>query len=203
MGRKPVDKERADNPKVKEKWLVDLAPLYFQSGLKRFTMDDIASKLNISKATLYKYFSSREEILNSIVKFKIEEIESFEAALQNEAITFSDRFFSIIKEVSVLLAEISERFLMETKETHPDLWVRMTAFQDKVLFIAESFYNKGIAEGFIHEDLNPRVLALSDKMFIRSVSNRRFLQEYNVTLQEAFDTYFLMKSRGIFKEDRS
>lgn len=202
MGRKPVDKERADNPRVKEKWVKTLAPIYFQNGLRKFTMDDIAGKLSISKATLYKYFASREEILHEIVQYKITEIEVFEEDLRDENIDFTERFFDIIKGASMLLAEISERFLSETKETHPELWERIHQFQDRALFVAEAFYRRGIESGNMYADLNPRLLALTDKMFIRSVSNRRFLKEYNVSLKEAFDGFYLMKSRGIFKQKR-
>lgn len=202
MGRKPVDKERADNPRVKEKWIKILAPVYFQNGLRKFTMDDIAGKLGISKATLYKYFASREEILHEIVQYKIAEIEVFEDDLRDENIDFTERFFDIIKGASFLLAEISERFLSETKETHPELWQRINQFQDRALFVAEAFYRRGIESGNMHADLNPRLLALTDKMFIRSVSNRRFLKEYEVSLKEAFDGFYLMKSRGIFKQGK-
>lgn len=200
MGRKPVDKERADNPRIKEKWVKILAPIYFQNGLRKFTMDDIAGKLGVSKATLYKYFASREEILHEIVQYKITEIEVFEEDLRDENIDFTERFFDIIKGASMLLAEISERFLSETKETHPELWERIHQFQDRALFVAEAFYRRGIESGNMYADLNPRLLALTDKMFIRSVSNRRFLKEYNVSLKEAFDGFYLMKSRGIFKQ---
>ena len=68
MGRKPVDKERIDDPELKSAWIKQLSPIYLRNGLTRFTMDDIASKLSISKATLYKYYASREEILDEGAK---------------------------------------------------------------------------------------------------------------------------------------
>ena len=74
MGRKPVDKERIDDPELKATWISRLAPVYLRNGLTRFTMDDIASKLGISKATLYKYYASREEILDDVVQRRIEEL---------------------------------------------------------------------------------------------------------------------------------
>ncbi len=86
----------------------------------------------------------------------------------------------------------------KTKKKHPELFDKIHAFQDQALEVAEQFYKRGIEAGIIN-DINPKILALTDKMFIRSVSNPRFLEEYNISLQEAFDAYFLMKSKGIFK----
>jgi len=199
MGRKPVKKERIDDPSLKASWIEQLSTVYLRNGLTKFTMDDIAAKLGISKATLYKYFASRAEILDAVVRRRIMEIEAFEDQLSDAQITFSERYFEVIKKASVMLAEMSNQFLIDSRQLYPDLWAKMRNFQDRALFVAEAFYRKGIEAGIMN-DINPRLLALTDKMFIRSVANEAFLQEYDISLQEAFDNYFLMKSRGIFTQ---
>jgi AcrR family transcriptional regulator len=198
MGRKPLNKERVDDPYVKETWAKELATLYLQYGLGKFTMDKIAKKLNISKATLYKYFSSKDEIIDAVVQYKIKEIIAFEDLLVDDNIDFSERFFDIIKTASIMLAEISGQFLHDTKIKHPELFVKMDTFSDRALYAAEKFYQQGIEIGVLN-DIDPKILALTDKMFIQAVSNPKFLQEHNISVKEAFDNYFLMKSKGIFK----
>ncbi|WP_052594435.1 TetR/AcrR family transcriptional regulator [Aureispira sp. CCB-QB1] len=198
MGRKPLDKERVNDPYIKETWVKELATLYLQHGLGKFTMDKIAKKLNISKATLYKYFSSKDEIIDAVVQYKIQEIITFEDLLVDDNIDFSERFFEIIKTASIMLAEISGQFLHDTKVKHPELFVKMDTFSDRALYAAEKFYQQGIEAGVLN-DIDPKILALTDKMFIQAVSNPKFLQEHNISVKEAFDNYFLMKSKGIFK----
>ena len=198
MGRKPLNKERVDDPYIKDAWIKELATLYLQHGLGKFTMDKIAKKLNISKATLYKYFSSKDEIIDAVVQYKTKEIIAFEALLRDDNIDFSERFFDIIKTASILLAEISGQFLHDTKVKHPELFHKMDAFSDRALYAAEKFYQQGIEMGVLN-DIDPKILALTDKMFIQAVSNPKFLKEHNISIKEAFDSYFLMKSKGIFK----
>lgn len=198
MGRKPLDKERLDDPYTKEIWTKELATLYLQNGLGKFTMDKIAQKLNISKATLYKYFSSKDEIIDAVVRYKIQEIIALEDLLADNNIDFSERFFEIIKTASIMLAEISGQFLYDTKVKHPELFQKMDAFSDRALRSAEKFYHQGIKTGVLR-DLDPKILALTDKMFIQAVSNPKFLKEHGISIKEAFDSYFLMKSKGIFK----
>lgn len=198
MGRKPLDKERLDDPLTKDIWTKELATLYLQNGLSKFTMDKIAQKLNISKATLYKYFSSKEEIIDAVVRYKIKEIIALEDLLGDDKIDFSERFFEIIKTASIMLAEISGQFLYDTKVKHPELFQKMDAFSDRALRSAEKFYQQGIKNGIIR-DIDPKILALTDKMFIQAVSNPKFLKEHGISIKEAFDSYFLMKSKGIFK----
>ena len=36
-------------------------------GLRRFTMDDVAAKLGISKKTLYKFFTSKAELIHAVL----------------------------------------------------------------------------------------------------------------------------------------
>lgn len=198
MGRKPVQKKRVDDPELKVQWVQTLSQIYLQNGLLKFTMDEIAGKIGVSKATLYKYYRSKEDILEDVVRYKIQEIELFEASLKDDEITFTERYFEVIKQASIMLAEISNRFLAEAKLKHPDLWDKVRRFQDRALEVAERFYQKGI-EANILRDINPKILALTDKMFIRSVADDYFLQEHNISVREAFDAYFLMKSKGIFR----
>ena len=199
MGRKPVDKERLDDPELKSDWIKQLSGVYLRNGLTKFTMDDIAAKLGISKATLYKYFASREDILDEVVRMRIAEIEVFEEHLADDKITFTERYFEVIKNASFMLAEMSNQFLLDAKHLYPDLWDKMRTFQDRALFVVEEFYKKGIEAGIMN-DINPRLLALTDKMFIRYVSDEKFLDEYDISLKEAFDNFFLMKSHGIFRK---
>lgn len=199
MGRKPVKKSRIEDSEFRQNLVQDLAQIYFSNGFTRYTMDEIAEMLGTSKATLYKHFASQEEMLDSIMQFKIKEIEALERDLFNEDLDFSERYFAIIRKASQLLAEISIRFLSETRQKHPEIWERTRQFQDYALRAAESFYQKGIEAGVLHS-INPRLLALTDKMFIQFVSNQKLLDEYNVSLEEAFDGYFQMKSHGIFKK---
>ena len=198
MGRKPINKNRLDDPTLKQHWVEQLSRIYFQNGLLRFTMEEMAGHLGISKATLYKYFASKDEILDAVVQAKIREITIFENLLSDEEITFTERYFDFIKTASMMLAEISPRFLADARDKQPELWERIRSFQDRALLAAETFYRQGIQTGILNP-LSPRLLALTDKMFINAVSDPDFLKTYGLSLKEAFDGFFTMKSKGIFK----
>ncbi len=198
MGRKPVEKERADNLEVKGDWLPKLASLFLRYGLTRYTMDELAAQIGISKATLYKYYASKDEILDEVVSYKLRQIAEFEQLLLDDNKPFEERYYEDIKQASLLLAEFSHQFLQETKQKYGDLWAKIASFQERALFAAERFYQKGISAGVLN-NINPKLLALTDKIFIYASSNPYFLQEYGMSLQEAFDGFYLMRSKGIFK----
>lgn len=199
MGRKPVDKERFDAPELKKVWISRISSLFLQQGFTIFTMDEIAARLRISKATLYKYYSSKEEILDEVVHQKILEIEALEPLLEDNQLDFTERFFDVIKSASILLAEFSSQFILNIKQKYPELWERIENFQIRALGAAERFYQHGIDKGIIHNTVNPKLIALMDKIFIHAAANPNFLKEHDISMEEAFNGFFAMKGKGIFK----
>ena len=55
---------------TKEKILEEALKLFARSGYMGTSMNDIASQLGVTKAALYKHYSSKQEILDSIVEKK-------------------------------------------------------------------------------------------------------------------------------------
>ena len=67
---------------TKEKILEEALKLFAQSGYMGTSMNDIASKLGVTKAALYKHYKSKQEILDSIIKkmneLDIERVKQYE-----------------------------------------------------------------------------------------------------------------------------
>ena len=59
---------------TKEKILEEALKLFAQSGYIGTSMNDIASKLGVTKDALYKHYKSKQEILDSIIE-KMNELE--------------------------------------------------------------------------------------------------------------------------------
>jgi len=199
MGRKPKDKNRINDPETREKWVKLIMPIYMKNGLKKFTMDDICIKLGVSKATIYKHFASRTEILEAVVHYKIQEIAAYESDTMDNTMSYKQRYENAIRRASVQLAGISNQFLFDLRDMYPELWERIQALQYFAAERAKLFYEEGIEKGFLHDNFDPTWLAITDKIFLLGLSNPQFLTENNLTLQKAVEDYFKMKSKGIFK----
>ena len=59
--------------------------LFTQKGVQRTSLQDIANRLGITKPALYYHFSSREELVRSILQPLIDEGESFVAEHETAA----------------------------------------------------------------------------------------------------------------------
>lgn len=198
MGRKPVKKERIDDPLLKEQWARTLLPIYINNGLRKFSMDDIAANLGISKATLYKHFRSREEIIENALVVKLNDIGSFKEKLFDEGQPYWDRYFNAIYIFFAEISGISTDFLFDLKTLYPEIWKRVEFFRSYAADLLRSFYQQGI-ELNLFNDISPALLVASDKMFFDLISDPEFLKEQQLTLQQAFKDYFTLRTKGLFK----
>lgn len=199
MGRKPVKKKRIDNPQLKEEWVRVLLPVYIKNGLKSFSMDEIAAHLQISKATLYKHFKSREEIIETALIIKLSDIGSFKEQLFDENQSYVDRYFNAIYIFFAEISGISTDFLLDLKMLYPDIWKRVEFFREYAAEQLKAFYQQGI-EQKLFNNISPALLVMSDKMFFDFISDPEFLKSNSLTLQEAFKDYFTLRTSGLFKQ---
>ncbi len=198
MGRKALEKERIDNPEKKQKWAVQLLPFFQQKGLKGVTMDDIAAELGKSKATVYKYFESREEIIATLITYKLQEIQQFEDYLNDKKLLYLERYKQAVQYLSEHIGDISNLFLADLKHEQPELWNMIDAFRQYTITVLKRYYEEGIENGTFN-NLHPTIMVMGDQFFVNLLSDPDFLIEQKLTIKEAFDEYFRMKFYGIMK----
>lgn len=198
MGRKPLDKQRIEDPKVRAIWAKRLMPFLLRGELHEETMETIAQKAGVSKATFYKYYSSKESVLSDVVELKIEQISSFAALLFDESQSYMKRYANALQTVSEELAGISNDFLIFLKNRHPELWQKIDDLTELATKSFEAFYEQGIEEDIL-ENFDVNVMALTDRIIINALTDPNILIENNISIAKFIEEYFLMKSKAIFK----
>jgi AcrR family transcriptional regulator len=197
VGRKPTDKQRHRNPRKTRPWITTLAAIYFTKGVRNLSMDDIAGILGVSKATLYKYFATREEILEEVVQHKLRSVSRFQAALFDTRVPYVERYFLALELSTRELANVSTEFLEDLRELYPDVFQRVMDFVDAAVMVLGQFYAQGVEAG-VFRRLHPQVMAYTDRIFLQSLTDIHNLRRMGVTFETALREYFRMKFLGIF-----
>lgn len=199
MGRKATDKQRKDNPGRKREWAEELAPFFYHRGIKGVTMDDVAVQLGKSKATIYKYFRSQEEILDISLNITLEKIAGFIPILADADKSYHDRYYQGVEHLSLHIGNISSLFLRDVQELFPAIWQKIRDFMEMATQILREFYESGIRDG-VFRDIHTGLLVLSDRFLFNALTDPSFLEEHQLSLQEAFSEYFRMKFYGLMKK---
>ncbi len=204
MGRKAVKKPRNRNPKRKMKYLMQLMPIFYEHGLQEFSMDDICEKLDVSKATLYNYFATKEDMVAAILETVLEEIGSFEPIMIDKQRTFLDRYFTSVQILTKALTGISNKFLEDLQSQYPNLWDVVKRFRDYAASVLNQFYEEGKQIGIL-SGYSTDILVLSDRLFFDALIEPKVLKENNLTIESAFHEYFKLKCFGMInlEQDKS
>lgn len=180
---------------MKEKILDTAAGLILQYGLKKFTVNEIASKLKISKKTIYKYFKSKDEIIQEYFK-------AFITSDKNNTLNAVNSNYDFFKKIHLVVHSnhqyrLPVPILNEAKLFYPDEWEKIERLKIFKIDIMKKLLKDGLSEGVIKSDIHPGVLSkmlenISD-MFI----DYDFLIENKLKASEAIDEALKIIFNGI------
>ena len=198
MGRKSIVKQRNTNPVKRDLYLSMLNEIFKKHGMKKYNMDTISRELGLSKATLYHYFSTKDEMVSGILRDILLKLRDVEPILLNESLDYVDRYYRAIQLVSENISDISNLMLADLRDDYPLLWKDVQNFIDYLSELLGNLYNKGKKAGAFN-DINTSMLVLSDRLFFEAMTRVEFFDEHGLTLKQAFDNYFKMKSQGLLR----
>ena len=168
-------------------------------GLRKFTIDDITTELGISKKTVYKHFSSKNEIIEWVLNKYVEEELATHAQVMASTQSFRERFEALILPAGQ--KPISTQLLAELQQYYPELWDKcadaIQITRDQILQI----YAEGIENGEIRSMIHPAVIDLVVKNAIDGVLDYRFLSENDIGMVHALDDIKSMVLYGILVQN--
>lgn len=171
--------------------------VFFKSGFYKITMDEIAQGLRISKKTIYKYFPSKNLLLESVVKTFMNSTKK--RLLKN--IAEQENSIMKIRALTEVFAELSLKLnqkLLYDLQTHmPELWESVEKFRGELINkIWEDIINQGKKEGYIIDKPNDIIITVIYSA-IRSIINPTFLLHHNYSMSEAFRITFDLLIQGL------
>lgn len=196
MGRKASVHFISRDPERRDKWALQLFPYFQAKGIKEFNMNSVAKALGVSKATVYKYFQSREDILEIIIGQILKELSFYESCLKNNELSYIDRYLMAIEVLGNSLGKISLVFMSDLKKFHPPVWQKIISFSNESLLALREFYGEARASGEV-ENYPLNVLMMGDQLFFNALLDPEFLKANDIGLQEAFEGYFKLKCMGM------
>ena len=196
MGRKAIQKERKELDAKRKKWLTKVLPYFYENGVKKVTMDEIAEHLGVSKATIYNYFQSKEELIEAAVWLKLTDLAIMKEYLFNEELDFIERYYEGVKHFTNNLGGMTTEYLNEIKVFFPSCWEPIQLFQNASVENLMEYYKMGIERG-VFSKFNITLLAHQDRVFLELATDASFLSKMELTVQQAFQEYFNCKFNGI------
>lgn len=133
---------------TKERILEEALRLFSQNGYMGTSMNDIAAKLGVTKAALYKHYTGKKEILDSIVekmnRMDLERVKKYdmpEGKMEEVVAEYKDTAFTKIKQFTKV------QFLHWTEEEFPCCFRKMLTLEQYRDPQMAELYQNYLAEG--------------------------------------------------------
>ncbi|OGD22086.1 MAG: hypothetical protein A2W03_05525 [Candidatus Aminicenantes bacterium RBG_16_63_16] len=142
--------------------------LFLSRGFIRVTADEMAAEVGISKATLYRVFRSKEEILRAVVRGLMAEIGGrVDALIRDENLGFVERLARLVAFVGGRISRFGPLFIRDLQKAAPAVWKEVEAFRrEKLLANFKTILAAGHKQGLFRGDID---LDLLLEMFLRLV----------------------------------
>lgn len=173
---------------------------FLKEGFYKTTMDEIAAKLHMSKKTIYKNFSTKEELLEQVTQFFLKSNHKAIRKSFNSDSNAVEKIYYMTNTIGAIVSNISDKMLSDLQCYAPELWKRIDEFRTRVLTVNfTKIIEQGKVEGFV-SDINSIILINAFVSSIRGVANPQFVTSNKITLIEALETTISIFLNGILTE---
>ncbi len=158
-----VERKEREKQMRRDQILQSAEAVFFEKGLRAATLDEVAAKAEVSKGTIYLYFSSKEDLYYSLIThglfilLKIFQDSKPEDKHPQDAIEgFGEAYFKFSQEQSYLfkmLAAIENPVVSD--QVSPEVFSKLQQTSDRVLSYVAQFVSKGIETGDFRKDVSP------------------------------------------------
>jgi len=144
--------------------------LFLGQGFVRVTADNIAGRVGISKATLYKEFASKEDILRAVVRGFVAEVSGrVDVLMREEGLSFADKLAKLFALVVGAISRFGPVFLRDLPREAPAVWTEVERFRrDKINANFKAILAAGREQGLFRADLDEDFLL---RVFVRLVED--------------------------------
>ena len=145
---------------------------FMQYGFKTFTMDDLASKMGISKKTLYEHFPSKNDLVEAVLDYALDmSCKNVDAFVQGDG-SVIENVYRNQKKVKEIFNINSDRPICELQKYYSKTYERMEIeFAKSDARFIDKLLEKGWQEGLFRKDINVNFY----KTFYSSVQRLRSL----------------------------
>lgn len=144
--------------RTKEELLENISELFLKYGLRSTSMDDISSRLKISKKTLYQLFSNKDDLVEQVLLHRRENYRTQQHLTELRRHNAIEIMLSIRDHIIASLKSRMPANLFDLKKYHPDVYQRVNE-KDQIFIhnLMNEVINKGIQDGYFRTNINREV----------------------------------------------
>lgn len=169
-------------------------------GFHKTTMDEIAKELRISKKTIYKHFSTKDELIRAVfVRIRNDLGGRIETIINSDGDAII-KLYKISDLFSKRVATISNKWLNDLQFYAPDIWQEVNDFRIKIMQKNMTLLvEQGKSEGLINDFPTNIIMGVLISS-VQGVVNPEFVLHNNISIGKAGETVLEIVFSGILSK---
>ncbi|MCX7780906.1 MAG: TetR/AcrR family transcriptional regulator [Negativicutes bacterium] len=172
----------------------------------KFTMEDVARRLGISKRTLYENYSSKEELIGAIVDRVTSDFrEKWQAVMEDDSLSVEEKLQKVITVRPAIKDQMNDRVAIDIKRFMPREWEKAERAMDEQWQMIEALLAQGVKEKVFRPVYFPAVRKMLQGAY-SEIADYSFLTQNKLTIDEMIGhvtdiLVFGLAARGAGKGD--
>lgn len=179
---------------LKEKILEAATPMFYQHGIRKVKMDDIAKRLRISKRTAYEIYADKEDLLLEVLQHSDEANRQKMKRLDVPGTNVIDIIILFFKQKAEEVSRINPVFF-EDMQRYPKLLEFFRKRHERQGVETQDFIRRGIDEGYFLTDINFDLVVMVADASVQFIMSNYLYKKYN--FKELLRAFMLFYIRGI------
>lgn len=178
--------------------VAEAAKIFWTYGIKSVTMGDLATRMGISKKTLYQYVKDKNDLVDKAVRLVGDEFRQQAAELLKADGNAIDELFALTTFVTAQLKDLHPSILYDLEKYHPETYHQVRrARRAEVAGIMTRNMERGIKEGLYRADLNIPMIATVYLARLDMASDTEFFPPEHYDMNALHWELFRYHVRGI------
>lgn len=193
----------SEEKEIKERILKKAEEMFMQFGFARITMEEIASNLGVSKKTLYKYYTGKEQLLREMVSgIKCHTENYTDCLMRSDELDFIEKLKLLLDHIGKNAAKMRGPLVEELQRFHPEIWNDIVEFRRKGAYEKFSkLIREGVKKGSFRKDIDKEIIALVYLHAISGILNPDTLAGLPYTGDQTFESIVKIIMEGILTDE--
>jgi len=195
-----LDVINQETVQLKDKIMKKYFQLGMEQGFSKVLLDQVASELSISKKTIYKFFTSKEEIISACIDDVFTTIDAEVLPI------ISDYSIGIIEKITRLPEIVAKHLtfftrgqVVEIQRTFPHLWSKVLEQRKIRIERYEELFRAGKDRGLLI-DVDPKLIVHFFLVTMEAFTQESFMDEHNLSYSESLQMVSKILLEGILSK---
>jgi len=164
--------------KNREKIINTALELFQAGGIRKVAISDIARKAEVTPATVYNHFSSKDVlVLEAVKKWYMRTLETYKEVLSIE-LPFEEKYRRLLSFKSDTAGKMHAEFLLATISDNPELRNFLNEhYLAEVTMTVYKFFDEGREQGYVSPDLSTETILRYSEIIRKGINAESGMDE--------------------------